>query len=239
MSFDPSPVRRAKEQVELQLREAILSGTFKSGDRLPSELELSESFGVGRTTVREALGTLASVGFIAKTPGAGGGSFVKMVNHESLGLSVGESMENTLKFGTINFNEINQVRRLLEVPSARSAAAHRTERDIERLSHIIERQKSTEYDAPELIDLDSDFHTAVAEASPNRVLASFVFALHRVIHQALFLELSPETAKATAQQHLAICRAIIKGDEAVAATVMEEHLDYLDQLKVWRERSAS
>ncbi|MGB3633928.1 MAG: FadR/GntR family transcriptional regulator [Rubrobacteraceae bacterium] len=239
MSFNPSPIRRAREQVEVQLREAILSGTFKSGDRLPSELELAESFRVSRTTVREALGTLASVGFIAKTPGAGGGSFVKAVNHESLGLSVGESMENTLQFGTIDFNEINQVRRLLEVPSARLAAAHRTERNIESLSHIIERQKSIAYDDPELIHLDSNFHTAVAEASKNRVLASFVFALHRVIHQVLFLDLTPETAEATAQQHLSISRAVIKGDEAVAATSMKEHLDYLDQLKVWRERSAS
>lgn len=239
MSFEPAPIRRAREQVELQLREAILSGTFASNDRLPSELQLAESFGVSRTTVREALGTLASEGFIAKTPGAGGGSFVKAVNHESLGFSVGESVENTLKSGTINFKEINQVRRLLEVPSARLAAAHRTEKDIDSLRRIIDRQKSTEYDDPELINLDSDFHTAVAEASPNRVLASFVFALHRVIHQVLFLKLSPETAEATAQQHFAICRAIIKGDEATVEAAMEEHLDYLDQLKVWRERSAS
>lgn len=239
MSFNPSPVRRAKEQVELQLREAILSGAFKSGDKLPSELALAESFGVSRTTVREALGTLASAGFIATTPGSGGGSFVKAVNHESLGVSVGESIENTLKFGTINFAEINQARRLLEVPSARSAAVHRTEQDIESLRRIIEQQKSLVYDDPELIHLDSNFHTAIAEASENRVLASFVFALHRVIHQVLFLNLTPETAEATAQQHLAISRAVIKGDEAAAATAMEEHLNYLDQLKVWREKSVA
>ena len=102
MGFEPSPIRRAREQVEVQLREAILSGTFGSGDKLPSELELAESFGVSRATVREALGTLVSAGLIAKTPGAGGGSFVMEVNHESLGLSVGESVENTLQFGTIN-----------------------------------------------------------------------------------------------------------------------------------------
>lgn len=239
MGFKPSPVRRAKEQVEIQLREAILSGTFKSGDKLPSELALAESFGVSRTTVREARGTLASAGFIITRPGSGGGSFVKAMNHESLGLSVGESIENTFNFGTISFDEINRVRRLLEVPSARLAAVHRTERDVEGLSHIIEQQKSIAYDDPELIHLDSNFHTAVAEASKNRVLASFVFALHRVIHQALFLDLTPDTAEATAQQHLATSRAVMKGDEAAAATAMERHLDYLDQLKVWRERCAS
>ncbi|MCA3749647.1 MAG: winged helix-turn-helix transcriptional regulator, partial [Rubrobacter sp.] len=79
VAFKPAPVRRAREQVESQLREAILSGTFRSGDRLPSELELAKSFGVSRTTVREALGSLASAGLISKVPGASGGSFVRRV----------------------------------------------------------------------------------------------------------------------------------------------------------------
>ena len=118
------------------------------------------------------------------------------------------------------------------------AAVHRTEKDIEGLKHIIDRQKSIAYDDPELIHLDSNFHTAVAEASKNRLLASFVLAMHRVIHQVLFLDLTPETAEATAQQHLVVSRAIIKSDGAAAATAMEKHLDYLDQLKVWREKSA-
>ena len=72
---------------------------------------------------------------------------------------------------------------MLEVPSARSAAVHHTEKDIESLRHIIEQQKSIAYDNPELIHLDSNFHTAVAEASKNQLLASFVFAMHRVIHK--------------------------------------------------------
>ena len=53
MTFEPKPVSRAREQVEVQLREAILSGTFKSGDKLPSEVELAESFSVcGRRCAR-------------------------------------------------------------------------------------------------------------------------------------------------------------------------------------------
>ncbi|MGH3090555.1 MAG: FadR/GntR family transcriptional regulator, partial [Rubrobacteraceae bacterium] len=239
MAFKPAPVRRAREQVVVQLREAILSGTFASGDRLPSELELAESFGVSRTTIREALGGLASAGMIRKVPGAHGGSFVRVVNHESLGLSLGESIENTLKFGSIDFEEINHVRRLLEVPSARSAALRRTEADIETLRGIIDRQKTTTLDDPELAILDSSFHTTIAEASRNRVLASFVFALHSVIRQVLFLDVSPEVGKASVQQHIAIARGIINGDEAAAAKAMTEHLDYLDQLQVWREKSAS
>lgn len=236
MSFRPAPVRRAREQVEVQLREAILSGEFASGDRLPSELELAESFGVSRTTIREALGSLASAGLITKTPGAGGGSFVRVVDHESLGLSLGQSIEDTLKFGNISFEEIVHVRRLLEVPSARAAARKRTEADIETLRGIIDRQKDITVEDPEGPKIDSAFHTAIAEASQNRVLASLVFALHSVIRHVLFLNMSPEVAKATVQQHIAIARGIINGDEEEAARAMEEHLDYLDKLQVWREK---
>lgn len=237
MAFKPAPVRRAREQVETQLREAILSGAFKSGDRLPSEAELGEQFGVSRTTIREALGSLASAGLISKTPGASGGSFVRIVDHETLGFSVGESMENTLRFGNIDFREINQTRRMLEVPSVRAAAQRRSVADIEVLTENIERQKNATVDDPESADLDTSFHTAIAEASKNRVLASFVFALHRVLRQLLFLDISPEEGKAFVQQHIAIVQGIINGDEAAAAKAMEEHLDYLDQLQVWREKS--
>lgn len=237
MGFRPAPVRRPREQVEAQLREAILSGTFKSGDRLPSEMELAESFGVSRTTIRDALGGISSAGLITRTPGAGGGSFVRVVDHESLGLALGESIENTLKFGNIDFEEINNVRRLLEIPSARSAALNRSEHDIEKLRGVIDRQKEITVDNPESPMVDSAFHTAIAEASKNRVLASLVFALHSVIRQVLFLDMSPEVASATVRQHIDIARGIINGDAEEAAQAMERHLDYLDKLNVWREKA--
>lgn len=101
MSFEPAPVSRAREQVECQLREAILSGTFASGERLPSETELAESFGTSRPTIRKALGSLASSGLITKTPGTGGGTFVRKVDHETLEVSLGKPIENTVKFGNI------------------------------------------------------------------------------------------------------------------------------------------
>ena len=162
---------------------------------------------------------------------------MRAVDHESLAFSLGESIENTPKFGNMNFEEIDHVRRLLEVPSAREAALRRTEADIETLRAIIDRQKEIALDDPGGSELDSAFHTAVAEASKNRVLASLVFALHSVIRWVLFLNISPEVAESTVRQHIAIARGIVAGDEEAAAKAMEEHLDYLDTLEVWREKS--
>lgn len=235
MTFEPTPVSRAREQVERQLREAILSGTFKTGDKLPSEVELSRSFSVSRTTVREALRTLDSSGLIKKTPGVAGGSFVRVVDHQTLGVTLGDSIENTLRFGNIGFGEVIRVRRMLEVPAARLAAENRGEEDLARMRDFAERQKATTVENPEIAELDTNLHVSIAEASENRVLASFVGALHRVIRPALYVDITPPVGKKTVSQHLAIVRAIEQGDPDAAASAMEDHLDYLDKLPAARE----
>lgn len=239
MMFEPTPVSRAREQVERQLREAILSGTFKSGDKLPSEVELARSFSVSRTTVREALRTLDSSGLIRKTPGVAGGSFVRVVDHQALGVTLGDSIENTLRFGNIGFDEVIRVRRMLEVPAARLAAGSRGEEDLARMRDFVGRQKETTVDDPEVPDLDTNLHVSIAEASGNRVLASFVGALHRVIRPALYVDISPKVGKQTVSQHLAIVHAIEKGDPEGAASAMEDHLDYLDRLPAARKSNGS
>ncbi len=201
-------------------------------------MELAESFSVSRTTVREALRTLASEGLISKIPGASGGSFVQVVDHQSLGLLLGESMENTLRFGSISHDEVAQVRRMLEIPSARLAALHWSESDIERLNYILARQKGLTVESPEVPNLDVNFHTAIAEASQNRVLSSFVSALHRVTRPVTFIDLSPEVGKATVVQHAAIVEAIAARKPEDAARAMQEHLDYLESLQETRNKPA-
>ncbi len=150
---------------------------------------------------------------------------MRAVDHESLASSLGESIENTLKVGNIDFEKINHVRRLLEVPFAQGAALRRTEAGIETLRAIIDRQKEIALDDPGGPELASAFHTTVAGASKNRVLASLVVALHSVIRRVLLLNISSKVAEATVRQHIAIARGIIAGDEEAAARAMEEHLN--------------
>ena len=70
--FQANKVTRPRDQVESQLREAILNGHFAQGEKLPPETELAHQFGVSRPTVREALGALVSSGLIRKIPGVAG-----------------------------------------------------------------------------------------------------------------------------------------------------------------------
>jgi GntR family transcriptional repressor for pyruvate dehydrogenase complex len=220
-------VLRPREQVEEQIRSAILTGILHSGERLPSEAELSRQFDVSRNTVREALHALATQNLIYKVPGAGGGSFVRSVDHESLGAVLSESMQSLLALGRIEFEEVSLVRQHLEVPAARLAAAHRTDEDLGLLRDIVKRQKSISVDDPTVSDLDAQFHTAIAKASGNRVLASFVAALHQQTEPVRYLDLSPEVGTTTVRQHQSIVTAIAAGDQQAAEAAIIEHLTYL------------
>lgn len=78
-SFSPVQVGRAGEEIALQIEAAILNGSFKPGERLPSERELQNQFHTGRGVIREALGALKQKGLVEIKKGAKGGAFVKNV----------------------------------------------------------------------------------------------------------------------------------------------------------------
>lgn len=236
-AFSPEPVRRPREQVETQLREAIFQRVFDQGAKLPSETELAARFSVSRATVREALRSLASAGLISKVPGAAGGSFVNSFDHETFGVSLQQSMDNILRLGSISYEEVAQVRELLEVPSARLAAVHRGEECLQKLDALLDREKSATVEDPDVPQLDVEFHSTIAAASGNRVLEAFVTALHRVTRPVLFVSIGDEAGRQTVRQHRAIVRAIKAGDEDEAGAAMQRHLRYLATLRARQQRA--
>jgi GntR family transcriptional regulator, transcriptional repressor for pyruvate dehydrogenase complex len=225
--FIPVPVRRPREQVEEQLRNAILSGQVAINAKLPPETALSKEFGVSRTTIREALRSLSAQGLIAKVPGAGGGSFVRSVDHFSLGLVLREGIENLLQLGTIEISEASAVRTILEVPAAQLAAENRTDSDLVHLQSALDRLAKAPVDDPEIPTLDAEFHTRIALASGNRVLSCLVFALHRASEPVRHLDLTSDTAREGHRQHRALLTAIRDRDAQGAGAAMTTHLSYL------------
>lgn len=222
-----SKVLRPRQQVEEQIKAAIFSGALRSGDRLPSEAELARQFAVSRTTVREALRSLTTQNLIVKTPGAGGGSFVRSADPSTLRSAVGDSVHTLLALGSIAFEEVALVRQHLEVPSVRLAATHRTDDDLTELREILDLQKSISVDDESVPALDERFHGTIARASGNRVLASFVSALHIETEPVHYLDLSPEVGRTTVRQHQQIVRTIDEQDPDAAEAAMVEHLTYV------------
>ncbi|OZD11625.1 FadR family transcriptional regulator [Rhodococcus sp. 06-156-3C] len=227
--FKAQQVTRPRDQVEQQLREAILDGRFKQGSKLPPETELAQLFAVSRPTVREALGALVSGGLIRKIPGVAGGSFVNTVTPDSLSQMLSESMDTIVRIGALDIAEITEVRRLLEIPAAEWAARNRSDADIATMKAVIELQKKISIDDPNIPEYDRRFHSSIGYASKNRLLAAFVSSVHDATHPAQFLEVTPEVAQKTVRQHIAIEAAIEAGDPTRAGAAMREHLDFVLQ----------
>lgn len=226
--FAPKAVQRPRQQVEDQIRSAIRNGVVKTGQRLPTEVALARDFGVSRTTVREALRSLVADGLIEKVPGAGGGSFVRMLDHNTFAAELGQDIQNLLRVGSIVFREAADVRRLLEVPCARLASENRTAGEAAELRDIVDLEKKLTHDDPAVPDLDVRFHSLIGQASGNRVAAAFVLALHEVTEPVHHLDLDAEVGARTVRQHMAIVRAIEKQDPGAAGKAMLDHLSYLE-----------
>jgi GntR family transcriptional repressor for pyruvate dehydrogenase complex len=226
-SFQATPVRRLRQQVEVQLREAIASRRLTEGDKLPSEAELAEMFSVSRSTVREALRSLDTAGLISKVPGASGGSFVRSMDYAAFGDQIAESMGMLLELGNADNEEVVVTRGMLEVPSSRLASEHRNDEDLAELRDILDRQRAAKVHDPEVPELDIDFHSTIARASGNRVLAALVYGLHRSTRPVAQMRLNEEQGHATVKQHIALYKAIEAGDADGAEAAIKIHLAYL------------
>jgi DNA-binding FadR family transcriptional regulator len=225
--FVVKQVVRPREQVQRQLEGAIHNGTFGQGEKLPSENALAEMFGVSRPTVREALAVLVSAGLVRKIPGARGGCFVREIDAKALGRMIQDSLSHVLQLGSLDIYEVSQAREIVEVPSSRLAARHRTQKQIDAARDVVGQQKQIDLMDPRVSELDQEFHRIIAESSGNRLLAAFVEALHACTAPVSYLKLSPAVGRTTILQHARIIKAVESGNEDAAARSMQKHLSYV------------
>ncbi len=226
--FRPAPVMRPRQQVESQLRTAILDGTFANGEKFPSETRLAEQFGVSRATIREALRSLSEAGLISTSIGAGGGSFVTYFDHHRLADFLSERLASTLELGSISNDEVVQFRALVEVPAARLAAANRTEEHIAQLRAAVAEAKVTPLEDPRSFEVNADFHRIVADATGNRLLSTFIAATLRVTLPIDQVTLSgAKLGRSAIRDHDELTDAIEKQDLDAAQALAIKHLDFL------------
>jgi DNA-binding FadR family transcriptional regulator len=129
--FTPIQNQKISERIITQFEELIHSQRLKPGDRLPSERELTEMFGVGRPTIREALQSLQMVGLMDVQQGRG--SFIKELDFSSYVAKLRKSVNLTLISESVSLQEFYSGRKLIEPSIAYQVAEHHTAEDLERL----------------------------------------------------------------------------------------------------------
>jgi GntR family transcriptional repressor for pyruvate dehydrogenase complex len=220
-SFGPVKATRAHEAVLEQLQRMILEGTLAAGDRLPSEREMMDRFGVSRPTIREALRVAESLGLIAVRHGDPLGA--RVLAQPSLGVT--RVLDGLLAAERISVAELLELRMVLEGTAARLAAAQ----PATALTPVEDAYGALEHasDAARFVEADALFHRRVAEVSGNRLLVVILSALREPIVRLIAAQLSTET-EATAREkiletHAAILAALRGGDSRMADRLSRRH----------------
>lgn len=207
--------RSAAEAVRAQLVALIESGTLKVDARLPSENALAETFGVSRPVVREALVSLHALGLT--TARNGKGTYVSS-----------KRVSTPMLLGRYSPSNLNEVRRCLEVPSARLAAERRTSEDVGRLAEIIAALEDAGDPAKRNV-LDASFHAAIAQATGNPLFAKLIEDLRAILEEhSLAASAVPHRRDGAITEHRAIYDAIVRRDPVASGDAMAAHLDAVD-----------
>jgi GntR family transcriptional repressor for pyruvate dehydrogenase complex len=163
--FTPVDRKRAFESVVQQIESAIYSGEYQPGDFLPPERALVEDFGVGRSTVREALRILESMGLVRTQPGSRSGP--EVCGSVTPGLT--RMLRGAVRLEEIPPVEILQYRIISGAAANRLAAELRTDEHLERMTAAIEAMRVAA-DAAAFAAADDAFHAVVRDAAGNRLL---------------------------------------------------------------------
>ncbi|HWK24665.1 MAG TPA: FadR/GntR family transcriptional regulator [Ureibacillus sp.] len=230
MKFAKIKTKKIYEEVCEILHEKIRSGELNPGDRLDSVDLLAEKLQVSRSAVREALAALKAMGLIEIKQGSG--TFVKQFPENKLDFPLSTSILAHKE----NVPHLLELRKIIEVGTAVSAARSRTNEDIERLKTILEKMKTVQGDGELGEKVDFEFHMAIADASHNPLLPNLLDQV-----SGLTIDLMRETRKiwlfskqTTIEQlydeHMQIFLAIKQQNTELAELAMHSHLSNVEKI---------
>lgn len=237
--FRPIRPSRVSEEVTEQIKQSILVGNFREGDKLPPERSLAEEFQVSRVAVREALRTLENSGFIVTRQGASGGAYVTDLSFGHLA----NALLDLFLAEKISIPEFSQLRILIEPEMARLAATKVTPEYATQLREALALEELPLGSLSEDLDRKTLVHFVLAEMSGNRFFEALMRSLMALTRRVV-IDVQPDPGVLhPAGLHRPIVDAVLAGDEDAAAAAMRQHaIDFGDNLikfeKEFRERQA-
>lgn len=229
MPFEPVQQEKLSQGVVRQIEDLILRGILRPGERLPSERELSETMGVSRPSLREALANLSDRGLLASKAGAG--VFVADV----LGSAFSPALVTLFSSHQAAVFDYISFRRDMEGLAAERAAHLGTDTDIAVIDTIFRKMEAA-HDKRNPADearLDADFHLAIIEASHNIIMLHMMRSMYELLREGVFYNRSimfkqRMTRDNLLDQHRAINDALQARDPAAARAAVERHLDFVE-----------
>lgn len=205
------------DKVIFELQKEISLGKYKTGELIPPEPVLMEQFGVGRSTIREAIKTLSNAGILKVQQGAGTFVCEPPANTESLDQRLRRAAQN----------EVKDVRSLLEVEIVHLAVQQRQPEDLSNMKKALEErwQAILNNAYNDCADADIRFHRAIALASHNSVLADLYQTFTAIIRESFQLrELDVQVFKNTHELHVMLLKAIEQQQAAKAVKAVKQIL---------------
>lgn len=218
------------KQISESIRQAILEGRLKTGERLPTEDDLAQRYGVSRPTIREALKRLAAQNLVRSRRGPTGGNFIASPNPEEIAQSVTGAAMLMVSLGGFDFSEIATARLEFETLCCRLAATNRTENHLERMRAALQEQRDKSITDEEFCAADVRFHRALVEATGNGPISFMMYAIVEamlpVANMAIFRVRERQSIVAF---HERILDGVAGKDAAAAVTALQELLTYIDE----------
>ncbi|WP_053388416.1 FadR/GntR family transcriptional regulator [Pseudomonas sp. 10-1B] len=217
----PVQTKRAFEEVAEQIREQLSQGLLKPGDRLPSERELAERFGLSRNTVREALRALEMSGLLELRKGATGGAFVR----EGQSDAVISGFTDLFRLGYILPDDLAEARLIVGTEIARLACQRATTQELDALEANLDASDLASIcgDDSGRLEVNLNFHALLAKAARNPVLIILTDALNDV-HQRLLRVMIPAHNTEIVAARRRIVRHLRDGNESAAVNELRAHL---------------
>jgi DNA-binding FadR family transcriptional regulator len=216
------PVKRTRtfEDVLAQIERRIAEDGLTAGDRLPAERQLAEQLGVSRSSVREAMRVLETLGVVSSQVGRGPDAGAVLISRPDSALT--DLLRLHLGLASLELREVNDTRHMSEPgPAARPAAARADTSALAAALSGMDEERTAE----EFVEHDTAFHCAIADASGNRLIAAIMRSLRDSMRRYAVeaVERLGDTSILRAD-HVRILEAIERGEADEAARAVSEHL---------------
>lgn len=214
--------RRLTDQIIDQLLSMLANGKLKPGDKLPPEPDLMKQFGVGRSSLREAIAALSLVGLLEVRPGHG----------TTVSLSGGEFLTKPLRWGMLmnwkdKLHELVEARMIIEHAMVGMAAERATKEEIAEIKHHHNQLKAAKRLGKKAVQADLAFHAALAKASHNSVLARFLAELRQPMRSMMEQKASVfMDYDRVSEQHEVIMEAIEAHNTEKTQSALKKHLEW-------------